>query len=126
MWNERTGLNMRRFPRAGLIGGVCAGIAAWFDWNARVIRVLAVLGLIFGGLFPVAIVYLVLWYLMEADNGCPGSMAQVRAAAAGGGDRSTATDLAERYARIEQRLRRMETCVATREFELRREIGKLV
>lgn len=125
MWNETTGLSMRRYPRAGLIGGVCAGIAAWFDWNAKIIRVLAVLGLIFGGIFPVAIVYLVLWYLMEADSGYPGSMAQVRGAAAGG-DRSTATDIAARYARIEQRLRRMETCVSSREFELRREIDKLV
>lgn len=124
MWNKRDGLQLKRYPRAGLIAGVCAGIAAHFGWNAKLIRVLAVLGLFFGGVFPVAIVYLVLWYLMEVDRGEPHAV-KCTSGSSPQDPAESAHTLQRRYARMEQRLRDLETCVASREFELRRELGKL-
>lgn len=122
MWNERDHWLLPRYPRVGVLGGVCAGIAVRFGWNTKLVRVLAVLGLIFGGIFPLALVYLLLWYLMDPAPGHPDTSAPV---SAGRSAAPTGLPLAERYVRIEQRLRRLETCVSSREFELRREIGKL-
>lgn len=123
MWSKSGGLQLRRYPRAGVIGGVCAGLAAWAGWNAKLVRVLAVLALIFGGFFPVVIVYLVLWYLMEPDRGDAAFHAASGSPAPAGPPPDL--DLPGRYARIEHRLRRLETCVASREFELRRAFSKL-
>ena len=38
-------LKMNRYPADGWIGGVCAGLAVHFDWNAKLLRLLFVLGL---------------------------------------------------------------------------------
>lgn len=124
MWNEHGGLQFKRYPRAGLIAGVCAGIAARFDWNAKLIRILAVLALFFGGVFPIVIVYFVMWYLMDPDRGDP-VPAGSRSDAPQSRSPESGKALQQRYARMEQRLRNLETCVASREFELRREFGKL-
>lgn len=133
---------LRRYPQRGWISGVCVGLAEFFDWNVKLLRVLFVAGLIFSGFFPIGLIYLVLWYLMDpADGSAP------RAAAADSGDapgryrsyretgssyrdtgRSSgpsATDLKVRFTRLEERLRNMEACVTNDEFELRRELRKL-
>lgn len=122
---------LRRYPRAGYVGGVCAGFAVYFDWNARLLRALLLIVVLCGWGTPI-IVYLVLWYLMDADRGIP---------VYGGGSASTSAtrdetynvpaassstgDVSTRFARMEQRLRNMEACVASSEYELRREFRKL-
>lgn len=126
---------LRRYPQRGWVAGVCAGLAEFFDWNVKLLRVLFAAGLIFSGFFPIGLIYLVLWYLMEpADGEAP------RAATADVGDASakyrsyrdtssasgpSATDLKVRFTRLEERLRNMEACVTNDEFELRRELRKL-
>jgi phage shock protein C len=59
----------RRYPDEGYIGGVCAGIAEFLGWNVRLIRALAILTFIFGGFFPIVLVYGLLWYVMEETRG---------------------------------------------------------
>ena len=110
-----------RYPAAGLIGGVCAGIAAYFDWNPRLLRVITVLGLIFGLFFPVFVSYLVLWYLMDPARGHPGQ----NESAQGSGTQMSADGLRQHFDRLETRLRGMEAVVADGEYELRRELRKL-
>jgi len=61
----------RRYPDDGYIGGVCAGVADFLGWNVRLIRALAVLTFIFGGFFPIVLVYGLLWYVMEETRGKP-------------------------------------------------------
>ena len=118
-------LKMNRYPADGWIGGVCAGLAVHFDWNAKLLRLLFVLGLLFSGFFPVGLVYCLLWYLMDE---APGPAAT--ASTSGPFESSAPTtprpaDLKARFARMEERLRGMEESVSSREFELRRELRKL-
>ncbi|WP_159431054.1 PspC domain-containing protein [Fontimonas thermophila] len=107
---------MRRLPAQGWIAGVCAGLSEFFDWNVKLIRLLFAAGFILGGFFPVGVIYLALWYLMEPGDG---------PASARTPDTPDITTLKLRFSRLEQRLRHMEDCVASRDFELRRELRKL-
>lgn len=138
---------MRRIPGRGWIAGVCAGLAEFFDWNVKLIRVLFVAGFVLGGFFPVGVIYLVLWYLMEpeyTDGSGPELAARYRRYRhrhdrhggddVGGGDAksyayarngASTADVKARFSRLEQRLRNMEDCVTSHDFELRRELKKL-
>lgn len=114
----------RRIPQRGVIAGVCAGIAEYFDWNVRLLRAAIVIIAVFTAVFPFVVAYLVLWYVME-----PLSPSE---AAAGPGEpgappsRPTPmSEIKDRFARLDDRLRQIEECVTDREFELRREFKKL-
>ncbi|MEW6168149.1 MAG: PspC domain-containing protein [Pseudomonadota bacterium] len=146
---EEIGLfqRMRRQPGRGWIAGVCAGLAEFLDWNVKLIRLLFAAGFVFGGFFPAGVIYLVLWYLMEPDYGDgrvpPGWRGYPRRhwhayrGAADGIDEpddsdgperyrpASPTELKVRFARLEERLRSMEACVTSGDFELRRELRKL-
>jgi phage shock protein C len=130
---EGTGFlsGLRRYPKSGWVAGVCAGLGAYFEWNVKLLRVLFLLGLIVSGFFPVGVIYLLLWYLMDPDEATQPAYAprtstsdapraDVYAPATGGN-----SDVRARFARLEQRLRGMEECVASKDFELRRELKKL-
>jgi phage shock protein C len=117
---------LRRYPRDGWIAGVCAGLAEFFDWNVKLIRVVFVAAFIVSGFFPVGLIYIVLWYLMDEAE------PQRRSAAQGAPDNPppsrappTADEVKARFSRLEDRLRNMEACVTSDEFELRRELRKL-
>jgi phage shock protein C len=78
------------------------------------------------------IAYVILWYLMESDPGVPGEIPPggVRGGSSDAGPRPSApypssTELRARFARMEERLRNMESCVSSSEYELRRELRKL-
>lgn len=120
---------MRRIPERGVIAGVCAGIAEYFDWNVRLLRAILVIVFIFSGAFPILVVYGVLWYVMDPAG--PEGYSRPFAEPAGGGAYAsserpaTMTELKSRFARLEERLGNMEECVTTNEFELRRELKKL-
>lgn len=140
----------RRYPDEGYVGGVCAGIAEFLGWNVRLIRALAILTFIFGGFFPIVLVYGLLWYVMEDTRGklppqdagyergsAPGDFgggsggAYASRSYGGSGDRDTgythtsSADLKSRFSRLEQRLSSMEECVTSNDYELRRELRKL-
>lgn len=121
---------LRRIPERGMVAGVCAGFADFFDWNVRLIRVLLVLATVF--VFgPITLVgYAVLWYVMErgerGDAGRAGDRSTVSGGGASGGFASKARgDARDRLRRLEQRLIALEECVTSEEFELRREFRKL-
>lgn len=133
---------MRRIPGRGWISGVCAGVAEFFDWNVKLIRVLFVAGFVLGGFFPAGVIYLVLWYLMEPEHGDgtgPELATRYRRYRHGGKDAegddtkpyayartgTSTVDVKARFSRLEQRLRNMEDCVTSHDFELRRELRKL-
>lgn len=122
--------NFRRYPQDGYLGGVCAGIAAYLDWNVRLIRLVTVLTLVFGGGFPVIAVYAVLWYLMEEDRGPAPDRSDrdygLRSAPSSPrGTPPSMGELKSRFQRMEERLRNMEECVVSNDYELRRELRKL-
>lgn len=114
----------RRIPQRGVIAGVCAGIAEYFDWNVRLLRAAIVIIAVFTAVFPFVVAYLVLWYVMEplspaeaaADPSDPGAP-PVRP--------TPMSEIKERFTRLDDRLRQIEECVTDREFDLRREFKKL-
>ena len=119
---------MRRIPQRGWIAGVCAGVAEYFDWNVRLLRLILVVTFLASGFFPIVVVYLVLWYVLE--EGAPGSSYDTyvppgAAPAAAPVRAPTTRDVHARFERLDQRLRNIEECVTDREFELRRELKKL-
>ena len=133
---------MRRIPANGWVAGVCAGIAEYFDWNVRLLRLILAVTFICSGFFPIVVVYLILWYVLE--EGAPGSSVDPEFAAAaaaatptpaGAPGAAAATvpatrpptmaEVHARFTRLDERLRNIEECVTDREFELRRELKKL-
>jgi phage shock protein C len=134
---------MKRYPNDAWIAGVCSGIADYFNWKAKWVRLIAVLLLIFTAFWPVVIIYCILWYVM--DEGSlqdpyrpnyrnpppePGPAPRSPSAATGAtgtGANSGAnmSDLKARFTKLEERLRNMEECVTTSDFELRRELRRL-
>jgi phage shock protein C len=132
---------MQRYPNEGWISGVCAGIADYFNWKVQIVRLVAVLLLLATGW--VFVVYCILWYVMDEGSmqdpnrpnyrnapqpHGPSSEGSAAAGSAPGTPRaSTATmsDLKARFARLEERLRNMEECVTSKDFDLRRELRRL-
>lgn len=120
---------MRRFPEDGWIAGVCAGVADYFGWSVKLIRVLVIVAFVFSGFFPVGVVYLALWYLMDpADAGATTASTPSGGTSSGGGRPGSGVSPAAakaRFERLERRLRQIEACVTQEELELRREFRNL-
>jgi phage shock protein C len=114
---------LRRIPERGVIAGVCAGIAEYFDWNVRLLRAVLVVGLFFSGVFPIIVVYLVLWYVMAPLT--PAENAGLDRTGDLPGRPTSMGDVKTRFEKLDERLRHIEECVTEREFELRRELKKL-
>ncbi|HJH66232.1 PspC domain-containing protein [Bacteroides mediterraneensis] len=58
-------MNKKRLTRSNnrMIGGVCAGIADYFNWDITLVRIVYVLATFFTA-FSGGIVYLILWLIM--------------------------------------------------------------
>ena len=114
----------RRIPQRGVIAGVCAGIAEYFDWNVRLLRAAIVIIAVFTAVFPFVVAYLVLWYVMDPLS--PSEAAAAPGAPGAPPVRPTPmSEIKDRFAKLDDRLRQIEECVTDREFELRREFKKL-
>ncbi|MDR1610929.1 MAG: DUF2807 domain-containing protein [Candidatus Symbiothrix sp.] len=48
-----------------MIGGVCSGLAAYFDWDVLVVRIIAII-LMFVSSFLIVLVYLLIWIIIPA------------------------------------------------------------
>jgi len=134
----RTGFlsEMQRYPSDGWLAGVCRGVADYFDWKVKWVRVIVIAILILTTAWPVVIVYGVLWYVMEeGDLNNPNRpkwsdmpMAAARAAGATASSETASTtlrDIKERFSRLDERLRRLEDAALNKDDALRREIDKL-
>lgn len=119
---------MRRYPAQGWVAGVCAGLAEYFDWNVKLVRAIFGVCFLFSGFFPVGLIYCVLWYVLDEAPGVPPARASAYDTPYTPGSEThgaTVTDVKVRFARLEERLRSMEACVTSKDFELRRELRKL-
>ena len=65
---QQTGLYR---ARTGLLAGVCKGVAQYFDFSVFWMRTLAVILLIFSGLWPMLLVYIVAALLMKPEPVLP-------------------------------------------------------
>ena len=118
---------LRRIPERGVIAGVCAGVAEYFDWSPKLLRIGTVLLFFFGGGFPVIVVYCVLWYVMDplTPVEAAATITTPDGAPTPGRAPTPMNEIKERFARLDERLRGIEECVTEKEFELRRELKKL-
>ncbi len=127
-----------RDPQRRWIGGVCAGIGAYYGVEPWVVRCIAVTGLLFMGsiVFPA---YLIAWFLMEKPPAGNGEARRRRhrhhhqhnhssPAPELGSQLSPRNSLRDVQADLEEaelRLRRMESHVTSGQFELHRELNKI-
>ena len=127
-FRSRNFSGLRRIPERGWIAGVCAGIAEYFGWNVKLLRVALVVSVILGA-GAMIVVYLILWYVMDpvepADYAPTASYDGGGSPGPGGARRPSMAEVTARFERLDQRLRGIEECVTDQEFELRRELKKL-
>lgn len=126
---------MRRYPQRGWIAGVCAGVSEHFGWNVKLVRLLLIIAGLCTRVFPLAIAYLVLWYLIDpAENSeknggsastSPSNASSGTTATTSSGSALSPSALKARFSRLEKRLSSMEECVVSKDFELRQELRKL-
>ena len=49
------------------IGGVCGGIAEYFDWDPAMVRIIYLLLTFFSAGFPGILLYLIMWIVMPKE-----------------------------------------------------------
>jgi phage shock protein C len=125
---SRSFSGLRRIPQRGVVAGVCAGIAEYFGWNVKLLRVALVISVLLGA-GAIIVVYLILWYVMDPveDDRLPGSGygGDSPSDPSGAARRPSMAEVQTRFERLDARLRGIEECVTDKEFELRRELKKL-
>jgi phage shock protein C len=116
-----------RDKQHAMIAGVCAGIADYFDFNRKGVRVAVVLVLLFPPFIPfVVISYIALAVLLPVKP--PNLYADEKQAVFWRGVSNAPADvfgsLSHRFRELNLRLEKMEAFVTSREFEFDRELGK--
>ena len=105
--------------RNGIILGVCRGIAGYFDFSVFWARAIAVILLLFSGIWPIMGLYFIAALLMKPEPVIPIHTDEEQEfydsyvySRKGAVDR-----LKRRYNNLDRRIQRMEHTVTTREFD---------
>jgi phage shock protein C len=111
--------------RNGILLGVCRGIAEYFDFSVFWARVIALLLLVFTGLWPVTAIYFVAALLMkpepvlridrEDEQEFYDTYLHSR--------KGAVERMKHRYEDLERRIRRMEHSVTDREYQWKKKLG---
>lgn len=134
-----------RDPVKGKIAGVCAGLAQYFGWEAWLVRILVVSGVLLGmGWF--VILYIAGWFILDKKPSkySPSQLAKSfkeklheeeivsesikvkhRIWQAGEPPKQAFRDITLKFKSLEAELRKMERYVTSPEFTISREINKL-
>ncbi|MEE3626080.1 envelope stress response membrane protein PspC [Nitrospirillum sp. BR 11752] len=115
-----------RNPRAGKVAGVCAGVADYFSVDAWLVRLGMVLGLVF--FFPATIIaYIVLAVVLKPQpQGLYGSSEEeVFWRSVTTRPDQTLAGLRAKFRDLDREIGAMESAVASREFDLRRQFKDL-
>ncbi|MBQ1783133.1 MAG: envelope stress response membrane protein PspC [Gammaproteobacteria bacterium] len=115
-----------RNTRRGKLGGVCAGLGDYLGWELWLIRLGVVALTLFSGSVMV-LIYVVLWFVLDAKKSSDGASREVKSHVwqAGQPPRQAFKDVVTRFEMLEARLRKMEATVTSREYQLKREIDQL-
>lgn len=126
---EYESLRRRRFYRnrdRAMIGGVCAGVADYFGFNLRVLRLLTVIAFFMA--MPVTLlVYLGTVFLVPSapDESRRGHYDPEFRQALRSSPRQTLSDVRRRFQTLDSRLARLERYVTSSRFNLDQEFKKL-
>jgi phage shock protein C len=122
--NTQRGIPYR--SRSGMILGVCKGLAEYFDFSLFGMRVLAVILLVFSGVWPVIMLYFLAALLMKPEPVLPlktegeqefyDSYASSR--------RMALHRLKRTYDNLDRRIQRMESIVTSREYDWDRRLNE--
>ena len=105
--------------RHGALLGVCRGLAEYFDFSVTWVRVITIVAFIFTGFWPVGVLYLILALIMKpAPVVLPQSEDEEEFYHSYADSRKMALGRLKRtYEGLENRLRRMEDVVTSRDFD---------
>lgn len=108
-----------RIPQESMLGGVCAGIAHYFDVPVKLVRILVVLSIFFGLALFTLVAYIVLYFVLDPmpDNETSGEQEPSSSELLDQVDRELAAG--------ERRLREMERYVTSDTFTLRSRFRQL-
>lgn len=108
--------------RDGIFLGVCKGIAEYFDFSVRLVRLGFILIFIFSGFWPVIGVYLVAAFFMKPHPIRPleSEDEQVFYESYVNSPRGTAQRLKRKFEQLDRRIRRMEGEVTNKEYDWER------
>ncbi len=117
-----------RDPRQGRLGGVCAGLADYLGFEVWVVRLVAVIALLFGW-GVTFLLYMVAWFMLEkrpADlPSQQGSGIKQHTWQQGNSPQTALDEASRRLAEMERRLQQMERCVTSSAYRVRRELRGL-
>ena len=147
----RNGKQLYRNPENARIAGVCSGIAEYFGLETWLVRILVVTGFfLLAGPF-IFVAYIAAWFILDKKpvglknsptppvfsrgkgwtnpNGCqvksPKVEVKTKVWQAGEPPKQAFHDIRNRFEKAEVRLRKMETYVTSREYQLNKEISRL-
>lgn len=115
------GKTLYRLPEEGMLKGVCAGLARYFDVPVKLLRVIAVLSLFFGLFFFTLVAYVILTLVL--DPAPQGAYDQDDAETVSPGRILDDADAALRAS--EQRLRQIERYVTSETFAVQSRFRQL-
>lgn len=127
---------MQRYPSDGWIAGVCKGVADYFEWKVQLVRLVVALLALFTAFWPVFLVYCFFWYVMDNGDLSGGpkpkwsdaprpSGSPAGTTSSSNAPSATMSDIKDRFARLDARLRRLEEAALNKDDALRREIDQL-
>lgn len=135
-----------RDSKNGKIAGVCAGVAAYFGWEAWLVRIIFVSAVLLAGGPFFIMAYIAAWFILDKKPVQAGTAASTHSSDTKGWQNSEQGetisvkskvwqsgeppkqafhDIVGQFDRLETRLRRMETYVTSSQFQLNREISRL-
>lgn len=122
----RSERKLYRNRRKGVVGGVCAGLADYFDVDVVLVRIMAVTCLI----FTLQVAFIGYWVAYFALNDDPKTLTnesgKLHSSFRNSYERKRVFDsVHDRFRKVEQRLRKLEAYVTSTRFKLSDEIDKL-
>lgn len=119
MTNSFSGRKLWRIPEKGMVKGVCAGIAQYFDVPVKLVRLMVILSMIFGLFIFTVIAYFVLTFALDPIP------YGIEVAKPHPTSRDFLNEADAELAAGEQRLRSMERYVTSDTFSLRSRFRQL-
>ncbi len=115
-----------RDPKRGKLMGVCAGVADYFGWNVTLVRVLAVIALLWLNVITL-VAYVVLGLMLPVKPEQPYDWDKDEAwwRSVRRSPNGTFRDVRQRFRELDQRLQRMESYITSRRYDLERKFRDL-
>lgn len=112
-----------RIPQNGYLGGVCGGVARYFGISPLLVRFLFLIALIASGILPMLLLYILLFFVFDPlphDYGRHNEIEDKE-----GYQTKPMHLIKNRFAKLEQKVKNLESYIVSEEFELECKYKKL-